>query len=230
MTEITECPYKETCYKYKSNRCQDDTFCIKEFKLNQLSDQALLTISQRQYIPLRLDRDECDKQAFANLRNIELNIKQNINIGMNLYIYSHTTGNGKTAWGLRLLNKWLDTIWHSSDIKCRGLFVHVPRFLMSLKDNLFIERNEYAQHIKENALDADLIVWDEIGSKGFTEFETENILTLINARISAGKANIYTSNLSPEELLDSVGDRLYSRIINQSTVIQFTGLDKRGLL
>lgn len=230
MEQLESCPYKETCYKYKNNSCAENLFCIKAFKLDQLSDQALLTIPQRKYIPLRLDKDECDKKAFAILKDIENNIQSNINLGFNIYLYSHTYGCGKTAWSLRLLNKWLDTIWHSSDIKCRGLFVHIPRFLMSLKDNLFIEKNQYAQHIKENALDADLVIWDEIGSKGFTEFETENVLTLINARISAGKSNIYTSNLSPEELRQSVGERLYSRIINQSQVIELVGLDKRGLL
>ena len=88
---------------------------------------------------------------------------------------------------------------------------------------------EGSEHIKENVLTADLVIWDEIGTKEFTQFEHENILNLINARIDAGKSNIYTSNLSVDELRDAVGDRLYSRIILCSNDVPFVGLDKRAI-
>ena len=78
-------------------------------------------------------------------------------------------------------------------------------------------------------LDADLVVWDEVGTKGLTQFEHENILNLINARIDLGKANIYTSNLSDAELHQAVGDRLYSRIAILSDGVELVGSDKRAL-
>ena len=78
-------------------------------------------------------------------------------------------------------------------------------------------------------LNADLVVWDEVALKTLTPFEMENLLSLINNRIELGKANIYTSNISPEGLLELVGDRLYSRIINRSEVWEFREGDKRKL-
>ena len=58
----------------------------------------------------------------------------------------------------------------------------------------------------------------------------ELILSIIDSRISAGKSNIYTTNLVDSELVKSLGDRLYSRIVNYSNyVIELKGKDKRGL-
>ena len=44
-----------------------------------------------------------------------------------------------------------------------------------------------------------------------------------------GKSNIYTSNLDLDELKEKVGDRLFSRIANNSVNIEFFGKDKRSL-
>ena len=113
--------------------------------------------------------------------------------------------------------------------KCRGLFINVPKYFISLKDS-FNNYSEYIDHIKKNVLTADLVVWDDIATKGFTEFETESLLNIINNRVDAGKANIYTSNLAGEELKQAMGDRLYSRVANMSEMIIFKSTDKRGIL
>jgi len=145
-----------------------------------------------------------------------------------LYLTNDLIVTHNTSWALRLMQAYFNSIWIDTELKCRGLFIHVPRYLLALKDNIS-EKSDYVQHIKENVLTADLVIWDEIGTKEFTQFEHENILNLINARIDAGKSNIYTSNLSTEELRDAVGDRLYSRIILCSNDVPFVGLDKRAI-
>jgi DNA replication protein DnaC len=113
-------------------------------------------------------------------------------------------------------------------LSCKGLFISVPKFLLALKDNIS-SKSEYVEHIKQNVLDADIVVWDEIGTKAVTTFEHEHLLSLINARIDNNKTNIFTSNLSPIQLKESVGERLYSRVINLSDIIEFKGSDKRGV-
>lgn len=225
MIENSQCWLRGRCKL--SNSCPE--FCVKLFKLEQLTEQALLTSAQRKYISLRLDADGTDRAEYQSLKEIEKDIVSFVQEGRNLYIHSRNTGNGKTAWTLRLLNGYLERIWPTSDLTCRGLFINVPRFLISLKDSISRE-SPYIDHIKENALTADLIVFDEIGVKALTTYEHEHLLSIVNARIDAGKSNIYTSNLSPEELHEVVGDRLYSRIVNYSLGIEFKGQDKRGLL
>lgn len=234
MLDFAACTFRDKCKKHRENQCpaQDadlPQFCARLFKIDVLQKEALLTDKQCEYVPLRIDADGSDREAFLELKQIEASIESFVQEGRNLYIYSKNTGNGKSSWALRLLNAYFEKIWYKSDIECRGLFINVPRFLIALRDNIS-QRSEYIQHIKESAFDADIIIWDDIATKGFTTFEMENIYNIVNSRLEEGKANIYTSNLVGTELEEAMGSRLYSRVMNMSQVIEFVGADKRGLV
>lgn len=224
-----ECFLSDKCKKFKSGNCklEDNTFCIKLFKLDYLYNEALLSGEQRKYTALYIDGDGTDREQFLQLKQVETNIEKFVNTGSSLYIYSHNCGNGKTAWSLRLLQSYFNAIWHKCDLNCKALFINVPRFLLSLKDSISNE-NKYIEHIKANILNADMVVWDEIGTKAVTEFEHEHLLSLINARIDSNKSQVFTSNLEPNELREAVGERLYSRVVKLSTIIELRGSDKRG--
>lgn len=220
----------QNCWLYENqcNHIDCDKFCLRRFKLDILYNEAQLSLKQRVRVPLKLDEDKLDKESFEYLAQIERNIDRFVKDGGNLYIYSSTTGNGKTSWALRMIQAYLNKIWYNSELTCRALFINVPRYLLAIKDNIS-QKSDYVQHIKDNVLKADLVVWDEVGTKGLTQFEHENILNIINARIDAGKANVYTSNLSDDELHLAVGDRLYSRIAILSDGVELLGSDKRAL-
>ena len=87
----------------------------------------------------------------------------------------------------------------------------------------------YVEFIKENINTADLVVWDDIATKTSTNFEIDNILPYITGRMYAGKANIYTSNLSPDGLYEALGKQIASRVANESKIINLKGADKRFL-
>lgn len=221
---IESCLFADRCNKID---CDKD-FCVKKFKLDYLFDQALLSEKHKKELVLRVDADKRDLEAFKYLKSIQNSVEKFVENGDNLYIHSLISGNGKTSFAIKILKEYFYKIWSKSDLRCRGLYIHVPKYLISLKDNIS-EKSDYVQHIKKNALDADLVIFDEVGTKSLTSFEFENILTIINARLDYGKANIYTSNLTNEELLDNLGSRLYSRIVNNSNDVVFVGQDKRGL-
>ena len=221
---IESCLFDDRCNKIDS----DKDFCVKKFKLDYLFDQALLSEKHKKELVLRVDADKRDLEAFKYLKSIQNSVEKFVENGDNLYIHSLISGNGKTSFAIKILKEYFYRIWSKSDLRCRGLYIHVPKYLISLKDNIS-EKSDYVQHIKKNALDADLVIFDEVGTKSLTSFEFENILTIINARLDYGKANIYTSNLTNEELLDNLGSRLYSRIVNNSNDVVFVGQDKRGL-
>ena len=209
--------------------CNDTAhFCPRLFKIDWLYNEALLTPKQRHHMELWLDASEADKTAYIYLSGIERGIEKFVDEGKNLFLYSANTGNGKTEWSLRLLRRYIDRIWHKSDLSCRALFVNVPRFLLAVKNNI-TNNDEYAVHIMKNILTADLVVFDEVATKSLTTFEHEHSLSYINARLDMGKSNIYTSNLSGEELRKRVGDRLYSRIVTASKTLEFVESDKRAL-
>ncbi len=230
MITSKDCYLLDRCKKYSDGLCDisQDEFCIKLFKLNYLYDESLMSDKQRRYTPLRIDGDGTDKEQFIQLKKIEENIEMFVNSGENLYLHSLQCGNGKTEWSLRMIQAYFGAIWHKCDLSCKALFINVPRFLLALKDHIS-ETNPYVEHIKRHIMDADLVVWDELGIKNATQFEHEHLLNLINTRIDYNKSNIYTSNLTAEQLRERLGDRLYSRIINLSVDIELFGRDKRRL-
>ena len=227
-----ECYLQNVCWKYQNKddaECKTtNVFCPKLFRTDYLFKESLLSDKQRRYIPLYIDEDGTDREAFNRLKTIETDIVKFVSNGKNLYIHSSTCGNGKTAWSIRMIQSYIHKIWFKSDFTCRVLFINVPRFILALKDSMNVS-SDYVEHIKKNIFTADLVVFDEVGTKALTTWEHEQILNLVNTRIDMNKSNIYTSNLTGVELREKVGDRLYSRIINLSTDIELFGRDKRGI-
>lgn len=231
MLTSSSCYLRDNCKKFQKDKfCeQQDCFCMRLFKIDSLFNHTLLSDKQRLYIPLYTDKDETDLDNFKLLKGIEQHIIEFINNGKNLYIHSTITGNGKTSWAIRMIQAYIYRIWPERDVEdCVALFINVPRFLLSLKDNI-TTKSEYIEYIKNNIFDADIVVWDEVGVKTLSDYDHENLLNLINTRLDEGKCNIYTSNLTSNELREKVGDRLYSRIANLSTDIELFGADKRIL-
>lgn len=221
----------KNCWLYNEcNHCDCDHHCIRRYKLNYLYEEGLVPLHNRVRLKLFSDKNEetSDKEVFKYLSKYENNIEAHINNGDNLYIYSNNCGNGKTSWSLRMIQAYLNKIWFKSDLSCKVLFINVPHFLLALKDNIS-NKNDYVEHIKENVYKADLVVWDDIGNKTATQFEADNLLSIIDSRMNSSKANIYTSNLTNKEMAQYLGDRLSSRIINYSKCIELKGADKRGL-
>lgn len=218
------------CYLYDNcNRkdCGKD-FCLRKYKMDSLYSAALMTESQKQHIILKVDQDNTDLEQFKQLAGIEQNILKFIEDGKNLYLHSAIPGNGKSSWSIRLAEAYFNKIWARSEARCRVLFISVPRFLLALKDNI-TARSTYVEYIKENVLEADLVIWDDIAAKMGSEFELTHLLNIIDNRLALGKSNIYTSNLNKQQLYVALGERLTSRIANMSIDIELFGADKRCL-
>ena len=201
---------------------------MRNYKLSYLYEAALIPMEQRKHLDLVVDNDGVDLKEFKQLSEIQKTVCDFVSKGKQLYIHSQNTGTGKTSWALRLCQAYLNQVWPTSKLECRVLFINTPKLLLSLKENIS-EKNEYASYIKDNILEADLVVWDDISTKTATSFEAENLFSMIDMRLSSGKANIYTSNLNRDELHECMGDRLASRICTASVDIEFRGKDKRGI-
>lgn len=221
-----DCIYKDSCNRKITKGC--DSFCLRHYKMQYLISQSLLSDCDLKPIALYPDADGTDLKEFQDLKNICINIEDFVNSGKNLFLYSKITGNGKTAWSKKLLLNYFNKIWIKTDFECRGLFIDLQVFFNKLRENIS-NPNDYIKHITENITKADLVIWDEIGIKNISEYEHGYFLSYLNERLSLGKANIFTSNLSDNDLRMRLGDRLYSRIVLNSKNIELKGKDKRLL-
>ena len=218
------------CFLYSAcnhKDCESD-FCLRRYKLENLYNFALISEKQRKHISLKIDPDGTDLEEFKQLAAIEADILSFVKEGKNLFLHSSNAGNGKSSWALRMVEAYFNKIWPLSDLACRALFVNVPRFLNALKETIS-KQNDYAEYIKDNILKADLVIWDDIAAKIGSDYEINQLLSLVDSRISDGKANIYTSNVLPENVYTFLGERLASRITQLSECIELKGGDKRGL-
>ena len=165
-----------------------------------------------------------DKKMFLRLNNLKDNIVDFVDNGDNLYLASKSTGNGKTSWSIKLVLKFFDSIWAGNGLRVRALFIHVPTFLIKLKDF----KNPVDAEFKQNIENCDLVVWDDIASTELTNYDYSQLLTYIDARVLAEKSNIYTGNIIEKEKLKEVmGERLASRIMNNAQLIILDGKDQR---
>jgi len=78
---------------------------------------------------------------------------------------------------------------------------------------------------------ADLLILDEIGAKGDNTPWAINTLTgLLGSRYDTGRCLFFaTSNLSPEELDEELGDAAWSRVKSMAHITPLSGSDRREL-
>lgn len=72
-----------------------------------------------------------------------------------------------------------------------------------------------------------LLILDDFGTEKLTEWVEEILYMIINKRYENVLPIIFTSNLSPEKMVEKFGDRIVSRIIGSCDVIELKGNDRR---
>jgi DNA replication protein DnaC len=182
-------------------------------------------IPPNRWFPDTLTPDDCDYDAFCDLAYIKSNIKDFVDSGEKLYLYSTNTGNGKTSWSIKLMLKYFDEVWAGNGFRCRGIFIHTPTLITKLKD--FDNKDATYEQFKKLIPEVDLVVWDDIASTVLSNYDHGQLITLIDQRVLNRKSNIFTGNLKKVGIEKSLGARIASRVWNASTRIELKGSDKR---
>ena len=218
----SKCWYEEVCDLYSDN-CTDT--CIRYKEMNYLISRS--NIPESRQMPQSLYPSKCDYDAFCRLAEIKDNIDEFVADGKNLYITSESTGNGKTTWAIKLMLKYFDIMWAGNGFKERGLFIHVPTFLLKCKD--FGNKDSDFDRLKELIPEVDLVIWDDIASTELSAYDYSQLLMYLDMRISDYKSNIFTGNVtSRDNLQKALASKLTSRIWSNNTeIVTFKGEDRR---
>jgi len=219
-----KCWYTSACGKYESPEC--NASCIRYMEMDFLMQNSGIP-RNKQYSVL-LTPSKQDVQAFVTLKEIKDDIIAFVENGESVYIYSHNFGNGKTTWAIKLMQKYFDKVWAGNGFRCRGIFIHVPTFLTKIKEGIS-RKDEDFETLKSRLMTVDLVIWDDIAATKLGDFDHANLLTYIDQRKLNQLSNIYTGNLDQDELQEALGNRLASRVWNDSTPVKFVGADRRGI-
>lgn len=219
--DVNKCWYKSTCEKYNTNDCH---YTCKLFTQTDYLFQ-LSNLPKSKWKSQKLTTDMLDSQSAEILNTILVDCEFFVQKGFNLYLWGET-GCGKTSWAIKILNNYFACIAETNDFTVRGLYINVASFLRDAKLHMSYKSDDYME-LLETIKKCDLVIWDDIGQTDPTNYESQWLYSFINERILAQKSNIYTSNLSPEQM-EKLDKRLESRICKGSDCLHLIGVDMRS--
>lgn len=220
---MVRCYAEEYCQKDRSE-CSE--LCGGYRVLRALFRLSRIPVTYSYAMPL-VPEDE-DVKAFEELNSFKENVVQNVAEGKNLYIWGKKTGCGKTSWACKIMGYYFRKIAFESGLENEGLYIYLPTFLEDLR-NSYSNPDEDFTEVLEMVRKCKLLIIDDIGAEKVTEWVRERLVSIINTRVSGGLSTIYTSNLSPTELMDQFEERIGSRVLGCSQLIEIQGNDRRGL-
>ena len=218
-----KCWFRANCPMYNKKDC--NCSCSVYFQYYYLVNLANIPPNKQQPEQLKLSAGK-DIKKYEYLNNVKENINEFVQDGCNLYLYSPYYGNGKTTWSIKLMSKYFSNIWNGNGTRCRGLFINVDEFLMA-KRNAIKHPNLRLEEMEKLIPTVDLVIWDDIGVTKLKEYDHQILFSLINPRIVNNKANIFTSNVIDDQLDENIGGRLANRILDTSTIVEFTNKPQR---
>lgn len=217
-----DCWFSKTCKDY-GNKDVCMQFCERYRCLHFHAKQSLMT--EKQQHPPKLVVPEQDKQEYERLIEIRNDIYKYVKNGNNLVIKSERCGNGKTTWMTKLAMQYMAHL--RTLLVPKVMWVNCARFCLQMKNMVAGYTHKDLHFLLDHIEDADLVLWDDLAVSDMTNYDYLNLYTYINYRMDAGLSNFYTINMRDEDIVKTLGDRLYSRIMNGSEIITFHSPDFR---
>ena len=161
--------------------------------------------------------DGKDAKTMAAMRRYVEKFPQMLENGTGLMLYGNV-GSGKSFAAACIANALIE-----SGTPC--LMTNFQRIVNELS-NGFSGKQEYI----ENLQNFDLLIIDDFATERRTEYMTEQVTEVIDARYRSKLPLIVTTNINPRDLMgaDGIGEqRIYSRIMDMCVPIAFNGQDRR---
>lgn len=219
-TDTSKCWYQKMCDNFGTEKC--NPMCRKFTQTDYLL--KLSNIPKSYWKAQPLDTAYLDPSTAEILCTVMNDCEFFVKKGFNLYLYGEP-GCGKTSWAVKFTLNYFACIAEKNDFTPRGLFVNVASFLRDAKLHMTYKSEDYLEFLR-TIQNCDLVVWDDICQTPPTNYESQWLYSFINERLISKKANIFTSNLTPNQL-DEVDKRLASRICAGSDCLEITGPDLR---
>lgn len=161
--------------------------------------------------------DGKDARTMAAMRRYVEKFPQMLENGTGLMLYGNV-GSGKSFAAACIANALIE-----NGTPC--LMTNFQRIVNRLS-NGFSGRQEYIDGLQK----FDLLIIDDFATERRTEYMTEQVTAVIDARYRSKLPLIVTTNINPRDLMSAGGigeQRVYSRIMDMCVPVPFNGSDRR---
>lgn len=151
-------------------------------------------------------------------------IETNDKVGV---VFCGPAGSGKTHAAYAVIN-----MLKEKNPEMIAFTTSYPQLMSSLKSEFANGSYEEMGSIwdklnNESGMYDGLLVIDDLSSQKLTDFEIDKMMMVLEKRLNSYMPFMITTNVKPEEFKDVFGERLASRLIGYSTVVEFEERDYR---
>ena len=216
-----DCPYRKTC-KQRTSDGECYKMCVDFNEIDLMMHNANIPHKYVQPIVLYPSCKE-DVESFEILSEIKKNIAAMVEQGFNLYIKSNQRQNGKTSWGIKILQNYIHHLIGKPGSKDRALYLDLNEYLRELKLSFDSKDKEFKE--TEKAMrECDLLVLDGIDEVRLSEYERNYLKIIIKNRLANNLSNIFIGRNTAGNLINAIGNDLKYYVEDNSNVISIYGI------
>lgn len=216
-----DCPYRKTC-KQRTSDGECYKMCVDFNEIDLMMHNANIPHKYVQPIVLYPSCKE-DVESFEILSEIKKNIAAMVEQGFNLYIKSNQRQNGKTSWGIKILQNYIHHLIGKPGSKDRALYLDLNEYLRELKLS-FDSKDKEFKKTEKVMRECDLLVLDGIDEVRLSEYERNYLKMIIKSRLANNLSNIFIGRNTADNLINAIGNDLKYYVEDNSTVISIYGI------
>ena len=216
-----DCPYRKTC-KQRTSDGECYKMCVDFNEIDLMMHNANIPHKYIQPIVLYPSCKE-DVESFEILNEIKKNIAVMVEQGFNLYIKSNQRQNGKTSWGIKILQNYIHHLIGKPGSKDRALYLDLNEYLRELKLS-FDSKDKEFKETEKVMRECDLLVLDGIDEVRLSEYERNYLKMIIKSRLANNLSNIFIGRNTAGNLINAIGNDLKYYVEDNSTVISIYGI------
>lgn len=111
--------------------------------------------------------------------------------------------------------------------KVRTVFMVVPELLRTIRQSFNQDNDDSSRRIVNKAETTPLLILDDLGAEKTSDWVREQLYIIINRRYENMLPTIVTTNCTTEELVNRLGERTVSRLIEMTDAYKITADDYR---